>query len=100
MKLRHAAALALCGWYLMLPPFTGDLSHPGASTDPSRPLSKWLPAWRTSAFDSATACTHALSNLQEETVKDAKAARAARRDDSYQNFLKSLMRQAMDGLRK
>jgi hypothetical protein len=35
MKPRHAAALALVGWYLMLPPFNGK------SVDADAPLSKW-----------------------------------------------------------
>jgi hypothetical protein len=34
-KLRHAAALALVGWYLMVPPYDGDQIHFDA------PLSKW-----------------------------------------------------------
>jgi hypothetical protein len=35
MKLRHAAALALLGWYLMLPPRIVDRFYPDA------PLSQW-----------------------------------------------------------
>jgi hypothetical protein len=39
MKLRHAAALALVGWYLMAPPMS---SWPGTPwIDPNAPLSKW-----------------------------------------------------------
>jgi hypothetical protein len=37
MRLRHAAALALTGWYLMLPP-TIPNSH---EVDQSAPLSQW-----------------------------------------------------------
>jgi len=37
MNLRHAAALALVGWYLMVPPYHGDESN--AST--AAPLSEW-----------------------------------------------------------
>jgi hypothetical protein len=36
MNLRHAAALALMGWYLMVPPFSA-LNTP----DPYAPLNKW-----------------------------------------------------------
>lgn len=49
MKLPHAAALALVGWYLMLPPV-----HNGTA-DLSVPLSKWEIAF---VFDSATDCDH------------------------------------------
>jgi hypothetical protein len=34
MKLRHAAALALVGWYIMTPPLNGE-------PDPSMPISRW-----------------------------------------------------------
>ena len=40
MKPRHAAVLALVGWYLMLPPTHGGFSH--FYTD--EPLSKWCRA--------------------------------------------------------
>jgi hypothetical protein len=37
MKSRHAAALALVGWYLMVPPLTNN----GRSTDTRTALSTW-----------------------------------------------------------
>jgi hypothetical protein len=45
MNLRHAAALALVGWYLVVPPAL-DLRNPSTQTsglfvDPSAPLLKW-----------------------------------------------------------
>jgi hypothetical protein len=40
MKPRHAAALALVGWYLMTPPNTGY--DPPRSRDDGAPLSKWF----------------------------------------------------------
>jgi hypothetical protein len=39
MKLRHAAALALAGWYLMSPPFLPFEGRVKVDTD--APLSKW-----------------------------------------------------------
>jgi hypothetical protein len=48
MKPRHAAALALVGWYLMTPPWSG----PGKFNDKA-PLNQWQQAH---AYDSATAC--------------------------------------------
>ena len=47
MKARHAAVLALVGWYLMLPPlhFVGPANEPYsvAIVDSAAPLSRWLP---------------------------------------------------------
>jgi hypothetical protein len=48
MTLRHAAALALVGWYLMMP------HHPG---DPNEPLSKW---YQSEEFDTETECNGLL----------------------------------------
>ena len=51
MKPRHAAALALVGWYLMLPPIN---SWPGTPwIDRNAPLSKWT---MQAAFNSAHDC--------------------------------------------
>ena len=38
MNARHAAALALVGWYLMVPP---PVPHSGLPVDLDAPLSKW-----------------------------------------------------------
>jgi hypothetical protein len=51
MKPRHAAALALVGWYLMVP-MTG---HP-RRYNPDAPLSEWL---ITGAFDTGAECNAA-----------------------------------------
>jgi len=41
MKPRHAAALALVGWYMIIPPSSG-IRRPGyPRTNPSAPLSRW-----------------------------------------------------------
>jgi hypothetical protein len=48
MNLRHAAALALVGWYLITPP-----SGPAGKPDFSAPLSEW---GQMATFDSAAAC--------------------------------------------
>ena len=50
MKLRHAAALALVGWYLMLPP---DQNPALPARDITAPISEWV---RVGSFDSAVAC--------------------------------------------
>ena len=60
MKLRHAAALALAGWYLMMPPVyrngkdvDPDIDIGGTHLDETAPLSKWAIV---ASFDSAAEC--------------------------------------------
>ena len=60
MRLRHAAALALVGWYLMVPPR-------GAQEE--KPLSEWAAM---GAFDSSGECTAAQHDLVENARKDFK----------------------------
>jgi hypothetical protein len=69
MRFRHAAALALVVWYMIIPPASG-IWRPGYRTNPTAPLSKWYfyneswtraawsPADRAHAkeFDSKAAC--------------------------------------------
>jgi hypothetical protein len=55
MKPRHATAIALVGWYLMVPPL-----HSVSKTmawDSSAPLSKWMIV---DSFDTAEECRHDL----------------------------------------
>jgi hypothetical protein len=49
MNLRHAAALALVGWYLMVP----QPDAPGKAPNFKAPLSRWN---QMGAFDTAAAC--------------------------------------------
>ena len=57
MKLLHAAALALVGWYLMVPPLEQNREH-----DPSAPISRWTINGR---YDSAAKCAKAqMQNLK------------------------------------
>jgi hypothetical protein len=49
MKPRHAAALVLVGWYLMMPPPYGPKTNPGAA-----PLGQWTVFGR---YDSARECS-------------------------------------------
>ncbi len=56
---RYAAALALVGWYLIMPPIrSADTAHPIPDSD--APLSKWTTE---GTFDSAVACNRYLSSL-------------------------------------
>ena len=56
MKPRHAAALALVGWYLMVLP-TDNANH----IDPLVPWPKWVVL---RAFDTAAACDEAQDQLR------------------------------------
>jgi hypothetical protein len=56
MKPRHALALGLVGWYLMVPP-----NKDANQIDPSVPLPKWIVL---RAFDTADACDEAQDQLR------------------------------------
>ncbi len=60
MKARHASALALVGWYLMMPP----TSPPnGYVINDAAPLSKWL---LMESFDTAESCKKALAKKESD----------------------------------
>jgi hypothetical protein len=56
MKLRHAAALASIGWYLMVPFAASD-----GTPDTGAPLSQWI---FQSSFNSARECEQAADKLR------------------------------------
>jgi hypothetical protein len=87
MNLRHAAALALVGWYLITPPF--GIRIPGHYANSAAPLAKWrfynelhrrtpnrLDKARAKEFDSKAACEAKRAELyptlsvQGATVKE------------------------------
>ena len=53
MNLRHAAALILVGWYLMVAPTSGKEGDPNSKFLFHAPLSKWR---QIGEFDSAAEC--------------------------------------------
>jgi hypothetical protein len=57
---RHAAALALVGWYLMMPP-DSKVPH---SVDSEAPLSHWITV---ATFDAPESCEKALAELQNKS---------------------------------
>jgi hypothetical protein len=63
MKPRHAAALALVGWYLMILP----LDHSEEHFLVDAPLSQWR---MTYALDSANECERWLNDLRNDAKKD------------------------------
>jgi hypothetical protein len=66
MKTRHAAALALVGWYLMVPPQLVSPGHETANVDAAVPLNKWT-VWQ--AFDTAIECESQLETLKEGALQ-------------------------------
>jgi hypothetical protein len=57
MKPRHAAALALVGWYLLAPPIMHDPGHWHPNL--AAPLNQWIVA---KSFDSAVQCEKRLAD--------------------------------------
>jgi hypothetical protein len=62
MNLRHAAALALVGWYLMVP----QPDAPGRAPNVNAPLSQWN---QMGAFDSASNCEKERESRRRLAVK-------------------------------
>jgi hypothetical protein len=62
MKPRHAAVLALVGWYLLMPTVCSPNSPP-CVFGRSAPLHKWT---RGGYFDSAAACGDRLNTLKRQ----------------------------------
>jgi hypothetical protein len=67
MKPRHAAALALVGWYLMTPPCRSVNPQPNSGyfscfMDSQTPLREWVRVPDTKEFEYKTECQHAISD--------------------------------------
>ena len=59
MSLRHAAALALAGWYLMVPPILQE--DDSVRINPEAPIGQWSVL---KSFDSAEACNEIKQTLE------------------------------------
>jgi len=70
MNPRHAAALALVGWYLMVPPIVGD------HADKSAPLSRW--EMTPGSYDAAVDCRKGLRDSVRDAARDLKDPRIDR----------------------
>ena len=72
MRSRHAAALALVGWYLMTPPLRSPQSvhwnegKPQQDTLTPAPLSQWRTV---NSFDSASECREAKQKLFKDRFR-------------------------------
>jgi hypothetical protein len=78
MKLHHTAALAVAGWYLIMPPLGSD-----GRRDDSAPLPQWKIR---GSFDTAVECVDALaeqlgSDLPEMVRQTILASRCISTDD-------------------
>jgi hypothetical protein len=73
MTFRHTAALALVGWYLMVPPRESDNSAKLSSV----PFEEWV---YVDSFDTAKECRDAGRKEEERRAKDALEA------DQYGNW--------------
>jgi hypothetical protein len=69
MKPRHAAALALVGWYLMVPPLRHGKPTGADAVGPEAPLSVWQ---NMGSFDTAADCYKDLHSIRirHEAGKD------------------------------
>jgi hypothetical protein len=65
MKFRHAAALALTGWYLMTPPLQANGHH-----DQAAPLEKWRIE---AGFGTGDDCKKTLGVLSSRAAKEGKS---------------------------
>ncbi|MGO9061540.1 MAG: hypothetical protein ACLQU2_29820, partial [Candidatus Binataceae bacterium] len=76
-NLRHAAALALVGWYLMMPPFHKDSEGMIDGLMSHAPVSQWD---HVKSFDTAQACEtgwkqnidHRMSSLRQFNLADSR----------------------------
>jgi hypothetical protein len=67
MNLRHAAALAMMGWYLILPPMPMDSVTGIGPTAPDAPLSKWTII---ESFDTAGDCEQRKTSHEKDIMNE------------------------------
>ena len=78
MKPSHAAALAVVGWYLMVPPFSEN-----PSSLKNVPLSKWSIYKRYSALDE---CRYARSDITAGWLQDPLTDFVQRFGNNFKSF--------------
>jgi hypothetical protein len=67
MRLRHAAALALVGWYLMVPPMSSGPAGSVGFVNENAPLTDWT---QYLAFGSPEMCKAAIRDLRKSVLRD------------------------------
>jgi hypothetical protein len=89
MKLRHAAALALVGWYLMVPPGTSkDAPDQPLTFDGSAPLSKWKIV---GSYDSASGCDDGKKEVPNDLLQAADRESDEGKKKEFLQWMASLM---------
>ncbi len=78
MKPRHAAAVALVGWYLIGPPLKAGVKPPMA--DWNAPVSKWLPI---AFFDTAADCQKEIEAVKPRAEERARQTHAKLPSDPF-----------------
>jgi hypothetical protein len=73
MNLRHAAALSMLGWYLMVPPFAGK-TKPEDSLGLKAPVDQWMII---QSFDSEKSCNGETVKMKDGAEKMLKQSDAA-----------------------
>jgi hypothetical protein len=74
MRIRHAAALAVFGWYLLIPPVFSPMgSNPRSSNDLTAPLNRW-DIWGRQ-FNSEESCSKEKQLLRTEAPRRLEFAR-------------------------
>ena len=101
MKPRHAAALALVGWYLMVPPLIWEEKetgpHPAAfHIDFDAPISKWDTL---GSFDSAEQCQNEGARRVTDLLDPKKHLFPTRPDDPLLKRAEAQMCIASDDVR-
>jgi hypothetical protein len=72
MNTRHAAALALMGWYLMVPPVHQERSGEPLHLDSNAPISRWeVDELAPSGYDTVAKCDQDLDHLRDHAEKRA-----------------------------
>ena len=68
---RHLAALALVGWYLMMPPDSAKIPH---DVDADTPISRWIVVTTLPLRDSCEKALADIQNKQQDPVSSTKRA--------------------------
>jgi hypothetical protein len=86
MNRRDAAALALVGWYLLIPPVFSPMgSNPRSSNDLTAPLNRWDILGR--HFNSEESCSKEKQRLRSEAPKRLEFAREHPDQDPNSNIV-------------
>jgi hypothetical protein len=75
LKSRHLAALAIVGWYLMMPPDSAKIPH---DVDSVTPISRWIVVTNFPDEDSCEKSLTDIQNNQQDPISLDKTGKLAR----------------------